>query len=91
MKRELNRRLTRECRCDERLKVTIRDRHVSDTLGCPGTGTPKDSDEVNTREVCECDASVNVMCQFLYLEVVDRPRRVHVPVSHHDLTCRAPE
>ena len=45
IKRKLNRRLIRECRCDERLKAW-------------GTGTPKDRDEVNKREVCECDGWV---------------------------------
>jgi hypothetical protein len=28
-------------------KVKLRDLHVSHTLGCVGTGTPKDRDEVN--------------------------------------------
>ncbi len=32
-------------------KVHLRDLHVSDTLCCVGTGTPKDRDEVNKREV----------------------------------------
>ncbi len=52
IKRELNRRLTYECWCDERLKAKAE--------GCTrlaywvvrGTGTPKDRDEVNGREVC---------------------------------------
>ena len=33
IKRELNRRLKYECRCDERLKVNLRDLHASHTLG----------------------------------------------------------
>jgi hypothetical protein len=31
----------------------LRDLHASHTLG-RGTGTPKEKDEVNNREVCEC-------------------------------------
>ena len=40
---------------DEQLKLG--DFHASHTLGCAGdcAGTPKDGDEVNRREVCECD------------------------------------
>jgi hypothetical protein len=38
-------------------KLKLRDLRASHTLGWPGrgTGTPKDKDEVNKREVCECD------------------------------------
>ena len=36
-------------------KVKLRDLHVSHTLGDTGTGNPKNRDEVNKREVCECD------------------------------------
>jgi hypothetical protein len=36
IKRELNRMLIYECRCDERLRAKVRDLHVSHTLGCPG-------------------------------------------------------
>ncbi len=56
IKRELNKRkLTYECRCDERLKARIkRSTRLSYTVEW-GTGTPKDSDEVNRREVFECD------------------------------------
>jgi hypothetical protein len=36
IKRELNGRLTYECRCDERLKLTLRDLHFWDTLGSSG-------------------------------------------------------
>jgi hypothetical protein len=37
-------------------KLNLRDLHVSYTLCVVrGTGTPKDKDEVNRREVCECD------------------------------------
>jgi hypothetical protein len=39
-----------ECRCDERLKP----KGEESTFDW-GTGTPKDRDEVNKREVCECD------------------------------------
>ncbi len=55
IKRDLNRRLMYEYRCDERLKgksegstrLAYRDR-VS-----RGTGTPKDRYEINRREVCD--------------------------------------
>ena len=36
-------------------KVNVRYLHVSHTLGSSGTGTPKDRDEFNRREVFECD------------------------------------
>jgi hypothetical protein len=39
-------------------KLKLRDLLVSHTLGSTvgrGTGTPKDKDEVNKREVCECE------------------------------------
>jgi hypothetical protein len=29
--------------------------HVSHTLGCSGNWNTKDKDEVNRRDVCECD------------------------------------
>ena len=55
---ELKRRRTYEYRWDERLKTgwgiyTSRIHWVA-----RGTGTPKDKDEVNKREVCECDGWV---------------------------------
>jgi hypothetical protein len=53
--RELKRRHTYEFRCDERLKAKDEGCHVSHTLGSSGTGTPKNRDEVNRREACECD------------------------------------
>jgi hypothetical protein len=34
IKRELKTRPVNECRCDERLKVKLRNLHVSHTLGC---------------------------------------------------------
>ncbi len=37
-----------------------------------GTGTPKDRDEVNNREVCECDGWV---CDW---EVIDVPSRLRL-------------
>ena len=60
IKREPKIRGIYECRCDERLQTNL---HASDTgIYTPrihwvglGTGTPKDRDEVNKREVCECD------------------------------------
>ena len=42
--RELMKRLINKCRCDERLKSESE-----------SEGTPKDRDEVNRREVGECD------------------------------------
>ena len=38
-------------------KRKLRSLTTSHTLGwsCPGTGTPKDRDEVNNRQVSECD------------------------------------
>ena len=36
-------------------KVTIRELHVSQDWVVRWTGTPKETDEVNRREVCECD------------------------------------
>ena len=47
IKRELNKRLIYECRCDERLKVKPeRSSRLTYTVA-RGTGTPKDRDEVN--------------------------------------------
>jgi hypothetical protein len=66
IKRELKRIILYECRCNERLKVkgegstllTYRDWVVGSTLltytgfrGPWGTGTPKDGDEIDRREV----------------------------------------
>jgi hypothetical protein len=61
MKRELKTRPTYDCRCDERLKP--KDDESTYTVFFVvyyesikrGTGTPKDKDEVNKREVCECE------------------------------------
>ena len=36
-------------------KLKLRDLRTSHTLVGRGTGTPKDKDEVNKREVCECE------------------------------------
>jgi hypothetical protein len=38
-------------------KLKQRNLRASHTLGWSGTGTPKDRDEVNKREVCECDGT----------------------------------
>jgi hypothetical protein len=54
MKREVQTRPIHECRCDERLKLKLRNLHDSHWVA-RGTGTPKDIDEVNRRDVCECD------------------------------------
>ncbi len=60
IKRELKTRLIYECRCDVRLKTKVeKSTHRSDMSHIHwvvlGTGTPKDKDEVNRRDVCECD------------------------------------
>jgi hypothetical protein len=61
-----------ECRYDERLKLrwgiyTPRIHWIT-----RGTGTPKDKDEVNRREVCERNGWVCV------LEVIDTPSRLRL-------------
>ena len=55
--RELQRRPIFECRCDERLKTKAEGstRLTYAQWVTRGTGTTKDRDEVNRREVCECD------------------------------------
>jgi hypothetical protein len=57
MKREVKTRPMYECRCDERLKTKDEEStHLTYRDWVPrGTGTPKDRDEVNRRDVCECD------------------------------------
>ena len=44
-----------ECRCDERLKTKGEGSTRLTYTVAQGTGTPKDRDEVNRREVRECD------------------------------------
>jgi hypothetical protein len=46
-----------EGRCDERLKVELRNLHTSHTLGCmtKQLEIPRDKDEVNNREIHEYD------------------------------------
>ncbi len=47
-----------ECRCDERLKTKTEEIYTvtTHTHWVPReTGTPQDRDEVNRRDVCECD------------------------------------
>ncbi len=44
-----------------------------------GTGTPKDRDEVNRREVCECDGCMCV------LEVIGTPSRLRFTRKDVDL------
>jgi hypothetical protein len=60
--RKTNRILIYECRCDERLKVKTEGPTRLTYTGLHGglevSGTPKDRDEVNRREVCECDGWV---------------------------------
>ncbi len=61
IKREVNRRRIYECRCDERLKDQNWGIYFYMLFihWVPwGTGTPKDRDKVNRREVCECDGWV---------------------------------
>jgi hypothetical protein len=59
IKRELKTRPIYECRCDERLKTkaeeSIRLPFTMIHWVARGTGTPKDKDEVNRRDVCKCD------------------------------------
>jgi hypothetical protein len=57
IKREVNIRLIYECRCDERLKAKT---EGSTRLGYTGwrgglEHLKKDRDEVDRRQVCECD------------------------------------
>ena len=56
VKRELKRVYRNGCRYNERLNVETggSKTHRIHWVG-RGTGTPKDRDEVNRREVCECD------------------------------------
>ena len=56
VKREPKIRGIYECRCDERLHTKNKGIYASPIhwVGL-GTGTPKDRDEVNKRDVCECD------------------------------------
>ena len=72
IKQELKRRPIYECRYNERLKLNLRDLHVSHTQGVTGTGTPKDRDEVNRQEVYECDGLV---CD---LDVIGVPSKLSV-------------
>jgi hypothetical protein len=53
MKRNLKIKPLYECRCNERLP-TKRFTSLGHWVG-RGTGIPKDKDEVNKREVCECE------------------------------------
>ncbi len=61
-------------------KPKLRDLHVSHTLGYRETGTPKDRDEVNKRDVCECVGLH--MCerekQLLYYEWINRESKTVV-------------
>jgi len=48
-----------ECRCDKRLKTKAEEStRLAYTGVARGTGTPKDVDEVNRREVCQCDSGL---------------------------------
>ncbi len=74
MKRELKIRPICECRCDERLNTKVEEstRLTHTGLVVRGTGTPKHKDEVNRREVCECNGWVCV------LEVIGAPSRLRL-------------
>ena len=55
IKRELNKRLIFDSRCDTRLKTKDEGcKRLAYTVS-RGTVIPKDIDEVNKRAVCECD------------------------------------
>jgi hypothetical protein len=56
MKRKLEIKPIYECRCNGRLQTKrfTRLSHTGPEVG-RGTGTPKDKDEVNKREVCDCE------------------------------------
>jgi hypothetical protein len=55
IKRELKIKPISECRCDERLKTKTEESTRLRHWVARGTGTPEDKDEVNRREVYECD------------------------------------
>jgi hypothetical protein len=58
IKREPKIRGVKKCRCDERLQTKTKEFTRLPYTGLVWelvTGTPKDRDEVNKREVCECD------------------------------------
>ncbi len=72
-KRELETRPIYECRSDERLKTeSEKSTHL-------GTGTPKDKDEVNRRDVSVCD----VVCGELSLGISSLFCRETVTHTHH--------
>jgi hypothetical protein len=56
--RELKRRLIYEYRCDERQKTKKEESTPHRHWVGRGTGIPKDKDEVNRREVFECETSM---------------------------------
>jgi hypothetical protein len=55
IKRELKTRPIYECRCDERLKTKAEESTRLTYTGFLGELEHQDRDEVNRREVCECD------------------------------------
>jgi hypothetical protein len=56
IKRELKTRPIYDYRYDERLKTKAEEAYASRIHWVArGTGTPTDRDEVNRRDVCECD------------------------------------
>ena len=63
IKRELQTRPIYECRSDERLKTKTEESMCLVYTGwvARGTGTPKDRDEGNRRDVCECDGKLFIM------------------------------
>ncbi len=46
-----------EFRCDERLKFSVEESIFTSPIHWVdrGTGTPKNKDEVNRQDICECD------------------------------------
>ncbi len=83
IKRQVKRRPIYECRCDERLKT--RGIYTTDMYCVTRwTGTPKDRDEINRREVCECDGCVCV------LEEVGIPQRLRFTRKTTDLVRMFP-
>jgi hypothetical protein len=81
IKRELKRRLIHEYRCDERLKTkTEESTHLRHWVG-RGTGTPKDKDEVNKREVCKTTGASSTLAVELLgcLLLIDKARGKNKP------------
>ncbi len=88
IKRNLNRRTILECRCDERLKTKSEGSSIHWVVR--GTVTPKDIDEVNKREVYECDGWVcdlDVTGESSIFNVIHRAPTLGSILSTFDLIC----